>query len=150
MYYKDKSHKKSIVERAVDCALILAPTITDEHRSNPLLLTSDSPQVTKTALLYATKQFRRRVVVASSANSPLHLDRGSNFLGTSTEVDWMEYPASAYYNIFVDLYLLSQGSCVIYNSVGGYGRWASRIANHSCAIDLKEQAQCDPTLSLSI
>jgi len=142
IYYKDKSDKQSRVEHAVYCAFQQLPTaISSTDTSTPLFVSSDSPKVTQTAERYGTEDLGRRVVTSSTTN-PLHLDRGSNFLANSEESDWMEHPVSAYYDIFVDLYLLSGGQCVIYNNVGGYGRWASRIANHSCAVDLKE-AKCD-------
>ena len=143
MYFKDNSHKASRTESAVDCAFHLVSTISND--SATLLVTSDSHEVTKSAQLYGKAHSGRRVV-ASTGMQPLHLDRGSKFLEPSKEIDWMEYPVSAYYSIFVDLYLLSQGDCVIYDSVGGYGRWASRIANHSCAFNMKE-VECGPTSS---
>lgn len=142
IYYKDKSHKQSRVEHAVYCAIQhLVPMAVYSDMSTPLFVASDSPNVTQTAERFGTERLGRRVV-ASSSSHPLHLDRGSNFLASSEETDWMEHPVSSYYDIFVDLYLLSGGQCVAYNNVGGYGRWASRIANHSCAIDLMK-VRCD-------
>jgi len=137
MYYKDKSHKKSRVEYAVDCALEHLPI-----DNAVLFVASDSSTVTETAVKYAAKQHRPSnaavVVVASSSTHPLHLDRGSDFLATTTDSNWRAYPASAYYDIFVDLYLLSGARCVVHNNVGGYGRWASRIASHGCVINLQD------------
>jgi len=147
MFYKDKSQKNSRVEYAVDCAFqkLQLPLTSKENEAERLFVASDSALVAETAVRYGTHRLGRTVAASQSAKSssdaPLHLDRGSNFLASPETADWMDFPASAYYDIFVDLYLLSGGQCVVYNNVGGYGRWASRIANHSCAINL-QGAQC--------
>jgi hypothetical protein len=148
MYYKDQSQKWSSIENAVNCAAQLG-TKADENRLPSIYVASDSLVATQTAVEYGTSALGRRVVACAknSSDVPLHLDRGSNFLSSSTdEANWMDFPGTAYYAVFVDLYLLSRARCVAYG-VGSYGSWASLIGssnnnNHSvCSINHRN-TQC--------
>lgn len=152
MYYKDKSRQVSRVENAVDCAALLGTIAADDYdrrattvggnralfdATPTIYVASDSPAVVQAAIAYGQRSaaLGRKVVAAahSMRQPPLHLDRGSNFVSSSPNAsNWMEFPAADYYDIFVDLYLLSQGRCVAHG-VGGYGHWASHMAlNGTC------------------
>jgi hypothetical protein len=130
MYYKDQSQKASSIVNAVNCAAQLG-TKAAKNRLPTIYVASDSRVATQTAVEYGTSFLGRRVVACSknSSDAPLHLDRGSNFLSSSTdEANWMDFPATAYYTVFVDLYVLSRARCVAYG-VGSYGSWASLIGS---------------------
>jgi hypothetical protein len=136
IYYKDKSNKTSRIENAVHCATSLADSsktnlpATFTRQSPIVYVASDSSHVAQYAADYGStlsgRFVARRTVVNGTASHPLHLDRGSNFLSGSSN-DWMIHDASSYYSVFVDLYLLSHGRCVVYN-VGGFGQLASLIS----------------------
>jgi hypothetical protein len=127
-------------EHAIDCA--------SQQRQTgwPIYFASDSAATTRQAIAYAqTKSSNDQknanatttdmVVVArrGSNRDPLHLDRGRDFLAPSE--DWKNRSASDFYDIFVDLYLLSSSRCVSYGA-GGYGQLASLLSyNRSCAIN---------------
>jgi hypothetical protein len=126
-------------EHAVDCA-------SQQQPGWPIYFASDSVATTRQAIAYAqTKSSSSSnknnantttdmVVVARRGNQdPLHLDRGRDFLSPSE--DWKNRSAADFYDIFVDLYLLSSSRCVSYGA-GGYGQLASLLSyNRSCAIN---------------
>lgn len=134
LYFKDKSGNTVQIENAVNCAARLR---TNDQSSLPtIFIASDSPAVLDFAVQYGMSALHRNIVATKTSKTtpPLHLDRGSKFMApVESETDWMGFPPSAYYNIFVDLYLLSYGQCISYN-VGGYGHWASLISrNKKCS-----------------
>jgi hypothetical protein len=149
VYYRDKSHQASRVENAVHCAAQLGTAAarrtigrgsgggggTAMQLLPTIYVASDSPVTVQAAVDYGTRALGRRVVASANATrrAPLHLDRGSNFLSPSPGAsNWMDFPAAAYHDIFVDLYVLSRGRCVAHG-VGGYGHWASHVAlNATC------------------
>ncbi|GAX11847.1 hypothetical protein FisN_20Lu109 [Fistulifera solaris] len=114
---------------AIHCARSMKP-------SWPIFVASDSINTTQAAVAYGQKQ--NLVVVARQAQGdPLHLDRGRDFLVKSE--DWKGRPASDFYDVFVDLYLLVQSRCVAHG-IGGFGRWASLVAGTlDCVIDHRKQ-----------
>jgi hypothetical protein len=120
-------------EHAVDCA-------SQQQPGWPIYFASDSVATTRQAIAYAQSKIKsshdkkNTVVVARIGNQdPLHLDRGRDFLAPST--DWKNRSATDFYDIFVDLYLLSSSRCVAYGA-GGYGQLASLLSyNRSCAIN---------------
>jgi hypothetical protein len=133
LYVKDTSSDESMVRNAVNCGTTLQP----DHRF-PIYVASDSPAVVAGAVEYgksvslSSPQVRRRVVGRINGTTPLHIDRGADFRTRST--DWTGRPPSDFYDVFVDLYLLGQSSCVAHN-IGGYGKWGNRLSfNHSCTI----------------
>jgi hypothetical protein len=148
LYLKDKSENTAQIENAVNCAASLRAH--DQSSFPTIFIASDSPAVLDFSTQYGTSTLQRKIVAAKSRieTPPLHLDRGSKFMSpVDSETDWMGYPPSAYYNIFVDLYLLSYGQCISYN-VGGYGRWASLISrNRNCSSINHRHTVCNPNLS---
>jgi hypothetical protein len=142
-YLRDKS---SITKHAphfrnaVHCASKLLPTA-------PIYIASDAAAVTEYAVRYgrekaaaSAKKRKGATAVAvlarptfSNSTSPLHLDRGSDYLTTTwqqLEQEAVRRP-SDYYDIFVDLYLLARSKCIALHT-GGYGRWA-RLMSHTGA-----------------
>ena len=122
-YQRDKSRRLSLVHNAVNCSSQLAPGI-------PIFITADSNEISQAGVVYGKKQ-GGTVVTTSRTNEPLHLDRGSHFLG-KREPDWQRFAASAFYDIFVDLYILARSRCVVYH-VGGFGRLGSLMSmDYAC------------------
>jgi len=157
MYTRNRANNIDMIRNAVQCASMLAPSL-------PIFVASDSVNVTLKAIAWGSEngrvvrgadhtiQLQQHVLggdVAQIANtteiqvrkltngtrsSPLHLDRGSDFLSRSNP-DWMDHPPSAYYDVFVDLYLLAQSRCVAYD-LGGYGRWGAVLSSdRTCIIN---------------
>lgn len=125
-FNKNTTDDKAAVRNALNCASSLLP-------GAPIYVASDSLPVSKYAYDYGTQVLNHSVVTNLREEPPLHIDRGKSFLDHD-QADWDKYPASAYYDTFVDLYVLSGGRCSTYG-VGGYGYWASTISrNVSCAI----------------
>lgn len=121
---------------AIDCA-------SQQQPGWPIYFASDSVATTRQAIAYAQSKSssssssnnkNNTIVVARRGNQdPLHLDRGRDFLSPSE--DWKNRSAADFYDIFVDLYLLSLSRCVSYGA-GGYGNLASLLSyNRSCAIN---------------
>jgi hypothetical protein len=133
-YKRDKSKTTSQVENAVNCASLLKP-------GHPVYFASDSTASTHSALHYG-RQINATVVARTTDTEPLHLDRGSEFLKRSQR--WNEHNASAYYDVFVDLYLLANSACVAHG-VGGYGKWGSLLShNRECRSD-HQRTECNFT-----
>jgi hypothetical protein len=125
-YTGDRGDNEEMVQNAIHCASRLRP-------GYPIYLASDSRVASSYAIKYG-RQLGAKVVAQVSDAPPLHIDRGSDFLSLQG-ADWMRLNASAFYDTFVDLYLLAGGSCTTFN-IGGYGRWASLIgSNSSCNIN---------------
>jgi hypothetical protein len=140
-YLRDKSGKKHNrhFRNAVNCASELAPGL-------PILISSDSESVAEYARQYgqqaaaavALKQKEKgatavAVVARPPSNStPLHLDRGRDYLAAevtlaSIEEEGQRRP-SDYYDVFVDLYLLANSRCIALHT-GGFGRWARLVSD---------------------
>lgn len=120
-FYKDKSNDTKAIENAIRCAAPLG---------NSLFIAGDAYSIVDLARSFVATEFPN-LQLQTTLNkkvTPLHLDRGSDFLQHgSGMIDRKIYPVSAYYAIFVDLYLLSRALCVGYG-IGGFGHWATLIA----------------------
>jgi hypothetical protein len=98
----------------------------------PIYLASDSTDVVRFGVEYGRQALNRTVVALVRDDPPLHIDRGRAFLAQGG-FDW-NFPASAFYDTFVDLYLLSYGTCSTYG-IGNYGHWARIISRgNNCYI----------------
>ena len=115
-YLSDSRFDKMTNENAINCGLMLQPDL-------PVYVASDSAEVTKYLVNYG-RQIRKRVMAREVNGTPLHLDRGANFLRDRMHVS---EPVDQFYDTFVDLYLLAGAKCVIYGK-GGYGKWASLLS----------------------
>lgn len=127
----DRSTNRRYLENAINCAARLAP---EKHER--IYIAADSVNASSIALDYA-KFHARDAVVRRGNSSPLHIDRGTDYLSTSrnSRRDPVEHPPEAYLDTFTDLYLLAYSRCLAY-TFGGYGRWANAISdNASCTID---------------
>jgi hypothetical protein len=72
-------------------------------------------------------------IARSNKAAPLHLDRGYDFFerkecGRLMNDKKCFGDVTAYYDIFVDLYLLAQAKCLVYG-IGGYGMWANLLSS---------------------
>jgi hypothetical protein len=115
------------VRNALHCALALHP-----DPPTAVYLASDSKEAIRFGVDYGRRVLNRTVIADADAMPPLHLDRGGQFLRDGPDRNM--HPPSAYYGTFVDLYLLSGGTCVALGR-GGYGHWASLIGgNPSCSV----------------
>jgi hypothetical protein len=125
-YQADKSRKYALAQNAVNCGTQLRPTA-------PIFISSDSLPVVQFAVKYGAKR-GGTVLARSQDKAPLHLDRGSHYL-SSKNADWSLYPPSAYYDVFVDLFLIANSACVAFN-VGGFGRWGNLLSkNATCKMN---------------
>jgi hypothetical protein len=130
LYLSNETGNPGLVENATNCALYSY----NDSNSTALYIATDSNTATRHALQYAHSKTRSLVVARPSTKEPLHLDRGRDgFLaGTPREPDLLD-PA-AYYETFVDLYILSQARCITFGR-GLFGRWANLIsADPSCNV----------------
>ena len=101
------SHSK----HAVDCAHKLLP-------NHPIYFSSDSNQAEDLAVEYG-KTLNYSVVFQQNEADPLHLDADSRSNQTT--------PPEAFYDIFVDLWVMGSARCVTHG-IGGFGRWATLLS----------------------
>jgi hypothetical protein len=126
-YVRNTTGNTAAVGNALRCAMALL------LRDAPVYFASDSAHASRYALEYGRDVLNHTVVAHIPEREPLHIDRGASIL-SHADADWDRYPASAYYDTFVDLYLLSGGSCLTYG-MGGYGHWASLLSGDvRCAV----------------
>jgi hypothetical protein len=136
-YLKDTTGDTEAVKNALHCAASLQPNA-------PVYLASDSMDVTRFGLDYGRRVLNRTVVTVIRDDPPLHIDRGRDFFTENS--NWDEYPPSAFYDTFVDLYLLSYGICTT-SGIGSYGHWATMMSwNASCSVKHSKVACQSPTL----
>jgi hypothetical protein len=124
-YLSNEAGTPGLVENATNCAISSfgSPTL-------PLYVATDSKEATRKAIAYASN-YTRQAVARFSDTAPLHMDRGADFMRYAK--DLRDQP-ELYYDIFVDVYILSQARCITYGR-GGYGRWASLLSsNSSCSM----------------
>jgi hypothetical protein len=69
----------------------------------------------------------------------LHIDRGIDFLQRSN--GWKNVSVAAFYDTFVDLYLLAGSQCLSYG-VGGYGLWGSLLSHNSSCSNSHKKEKC--------
>jgi hypothetical protein len=123
LYVSDESRNTDLITNGINCATQLKP-------GWPIYFASDSSNATLSALEYGRSK-HAPIVARIADTEPLHLDRGIDFLSASEA--WKNVDATAFYNIFVDLYLLAGSLCVSYG-VGGYGLWGALLShNISCS-----------------
>jgi hypothetical protein len=136
LLYKKQHDSGSIAQRvqnAVHCAAQLR-----QGEAEPIFFTSDSSEATLQAVEYGPR-VSLPVEARVDEPTPLHLDKGHDFLTPKTKdhtaTSVTEYNAEDYMDVFVDLYLLANSRCVVYD-VGGYGRWGSMLSQDpECYID---------------
>ena len=114
---KEKRSNKQIVAasiNAVKCASELRP-------GGPVYFASDSKVAVDTVRKYANQE--NRSIVTFESEEALHIDRTD---------DWEARPASDFYSVFVDLFMMANGRCVTYGQ-GGFGRYALLLSyNATC------------------
>ena len=93
--------KLNWAENAINCASEIRPT-------KPIFFTSDSRNATYYAKLYGTKRNATIRTRVPNPNPPYHIDKVKNY---------KTYPASDFYDTFIDLYILAQADCITYNKV---------------------------------
>jgi hypothetical protein len=113
-YLAEEWIKPGLVENATLCGLSFNSTA-------PLYIATDSMAATHKALQFASR-YTSQAVTYNSSETPLHLDRGRDFISISTRHE--KHVPSDYYSTFVDLYLLAQSRCLAVGR-GSYGRWAN-------------------------
>jgi hypothetical protein len=136
---------------AIHCASQLAAAaaaagVSDGSSSSsmlPIYFASDSNRTVAFAREYGKSKGGGsvHVVARASDHEPLHLDRGRDFL-TKAADEWQNHAVSDFYDIFVDLYILSMARCVTHG-IGGYGKLAVLLSrNQTCSIDHRKTT-CD-------
>lgn len=126
LYELDKTDDVQMVQNAIQCASQLQP-----HA--PIFVASDSRRISESAIAYG-QEVGLTVVARLNGTIPLHLERGTVFLSHLMKT-WTRQEPSAYYDAFVDLYLLAGGRCTAFNR-GGYGSWSNLLSvNTTCAVN---------------
>lgn len=119
-YLSDEtSNDQNIINGAL-CAVHLS-------NSMPILVASDSQKATNIAVQYLNQNISgvKAVTRIGNGKEPLHLDRGNNFFARSNRHGSSD--ASDYYDVFVDLYLLSMARCIACGR-GYFGVWANLLS----------------------
>jgi hypothetical protein len=135
MYTRDKSGNANLVSNSVNCATELKP-------GWPIYFASDSFNATGSALRYGRSK-NATIVARMGDTDPLHLDREIAFIGGSS-IGWKNLSASAFYDVFVDLYLLAGSQCMAHG-IGGYGKWGSFLSYNSSCVKSHHRSQCQWT-----
>ena len=132
MYEGDESGNQEMIENSVNCASQLVDSLGNSTDSTAVVyLATDSIRTTNIALRYGLS-LKLPMQIIPTQKSPMHLDRGSDFLQMSNS--WKVEDVEDFYPTFVDLHLLRNCHCVTFG-VGGFGRWGSLLShNHSCSI----------------
>ena len=128
LYQQAAGPKKTIfvAKNALHCASQLR-----FNNTEPIYVTTDSPNSTKAALDYAaTDHPNDRVVARATQGEVLHLDRGVAFLSKNVSAWTTSSSLNAYYDTFVDLYLLANARCRSIH-LGNFAKWASLMSNYS-------------------
>jgi hypothetical protein len=131
MYTSDTTSNVAMIHNGVNCATQLKP-------GWPIYFASDSSKTTRIALRYGRSK-NGTIVARIAETEPLHLDRGIGFLKRSD--GWKNLSSSAFYDVFVDLYLLAGSQCVAHG-VGGYGMWGSFLSHNSSCVRSHLKSQC--------
>ena len=79
-YQNDKSRRSAIVKNAINCGSQLQPGL-------PIFISADSKEVTQAGLNYG-KEKGGIIVARTDEESPLHLDRGTNYLSHKQQPEW--------------------------------------------------------------
>lgn len=121
--YNIKERDPRFVEQLTNHAINCTSQFVDPHYKY-IFFASDSSYAQQVAGEYGTRR-GYHVISPQHEHDPLHLDKAKN---------WRSRSPSEYYDAFVDLYVLSLGTCVSYG-MGGYGKLASYMSrNVSCAL----------------
>lgn len=108
---------KAWTTNSINCAITLQ---LPSKKALPVYFASDSDPALRFAPFYGRSRGLKVVTRTPSNNDedPLHIDKTK---------DWQDRPASDFYDVFVDLYLMGLGKCVSYG-MGGFGQFASLIS----------------------
>jgi hypothetical protein len=124
-YLSSQTDNISMIHKAINLACSLRPGV-------PIYVAADSKKVLRVAVEYGRRTKGGRVVARMDRNEPLHIDRGKKYL--SGKFRHNRQPAEAYYDTFVDLYMLKLAECTAIGQ-GGFGLWANRLSkNVNCVI----------------
>jgi hypothetical protein len=130
--YAQLESDDGLVQNATNCALFGHPSFS--NHSPPLYIATDTPMVSIKASQHAQNYNWTAVIRNTTGVDPIHLDRGSNFLEFAKSNLTRGLPPSAYYDTFVDLYLLANSRCSTFGR-GGFGRWAQLVGpNSDCTL----------------
>jgi hypothetical protein len=125
---------KSWTTNAVNCASTLRP-------GKPIFVASDSKLSSEFAVEYGVSQNGKVLTHPNHPDQPSHLDKGEDEVTNNTTGGIQiaqKYPPDAYYDTFIDVYLLAFAKCV-FTSNGGFGHWALLIGgDHTCTIRQKQ------------
>jgi hypothetical protein len=110
---------KNWSRNALNCVSGLRP-------GGPFFFSSDSAYAKEVAIEYG-KERKTLVVARTDTAPPLHLDLVE---------DWKSRDPSEFYDIFVDLYLMSMGHCMSYN-MGGYGKWGLLLSGRDFTCNVR-------------
>jgi hypothetical protein len=134
-YLHDKSLHDSLAHNAARCASGLGKGM--------VFVATDSDLMTSAVVEYGNQHGGSFVARPPSDAPLLHMDTGTNFLSREHR-NTQDFAPSAFYSIFVDLYLIAQSTCVAY-TVGHFGSWGSLLSrNRSCALHY-ETVRCNWT-----
>jgi hypothetical protein len=84
---------------------------------------------------------------AMADSSTLHLDRGVDALARRLH-ERTKHEAELYYDTFVDLYLLAQAACRVYN-IGNYCKWANLLSDHPECMTNHARTSCSAPITTS-
>ena len=142
MHFFDNEEKVAgLVHNATSCGIRSVAMMKATKKRNgyvipapPLYVASDSRVAIQQAMSMGN-EYGVRVVARDNfnASNPLHLDWGY-VLGHHKESRGRTYGPEAYYDIFVDIYLLGMARCNVYGR-GGYGKWGNMMSyNSRCSL----------------
>lgn len=110
---------KNWSRNALNCVSSLRP-------GGPFFFSSDSAYAKEVAIEYG-KERNTKVVARTDTAPPLHLDLVE---------DWKTRDPADFYDVFVDLYLMSMGHCMSYN-MGGYGKWGILLSGRDFTCNVR-------------
>jgi hypothetical protein len=140
LFESDESNNRAVIENSVHCAgqLVRQLTTSNAILNMPIYLTTDSVNATQLALAYG-RSLALDMRIVPIATSPMHLDRGSEYLVMSNT--WAVQDMEVFYPTFVDLYLLGNAAAVSYG-IGGFGRWGSLLSKNSSRFIQHDKTKC--------
>jgi hypothetical protein len=158
------------VENAVNCAAQLDADSDSDINSNlhpaiptakatatRILVASDALVASQLAVAYGQGRVVSQSTTPDDSNiihtqyqTPLHLDREADFLSRHEQPGVLlqhqtAKPVAAYYNVFVDLYLLAMARCVTYDR-GGFGKLASLLSTNASCFMRHKTTKCRPII----
>jgi hypothetical protein len=128
LYASNQTDNTRMIHKAIKLAYRLRPGV-------PIYVAADSKEVLREAVAYGNRKIGGLVVARMDMNEPLHIDQGKDYLSKSFRNG--RQPAQAYYDTFVDLYLLKLAECTAIGQ-GAFGSWANRLStNVNCVISYR-------------